>query len=231
MEKEIQLTGGRSTDGVVKSDNIVFRPHKNESDFANKFLKYLETKNFPYSQRYLGRDEKGRDKFLYIDGYVPNEIGDTNIEQLCRFMQTVRNFHDLSLGFTNSEKVICHNDLSPCNIVFVNNMPDAIIDWDSCAVGERWEDITYILWLWINIGSWNRDKIDIIGQMKIALSSYGADREVTENFADKLIWRMDKVISQMSKDNYQYDRTKEWVEFSKLWVRENREIITKEIEL
>jgi thiamine kinase-like enzyme len=145
MEKEIQLTGGRSTDDVVKSDNIVFRPHKNESDFANKFLKYLETKNFPYSQRYLGRDEKGRDKFLYIDGYVPNEIGDTNIEQLCRFMQTVRNFHDLSLGFTNSEKVICHNDLSPCNTVFVNNMPDAIIDWDSCAVGERWEDIAYFM--------------------------------------------------------------------------------------
>ena len=146
-------------------------------------------------------------------------------------MQTVRNFHDLSLGFTNSEKVICHNDLSPCNTVFVNNMPDAIIDWDSCAVGERWEDITYILWLWINIGSWNRDKIDIIGQMKIALSFYGADREVRENFADKLIWRMDKVISQMSKDNYQYDRTKDWVEFSKLWVRENRKIITKDIEL
>jgi thiamine kinase-like enzyme len=93
----------------------------------------------------LGRDEKGRDKFLYIDGYVPNEIGDTNIEQLCRFMQTVRNFHDLSLGFTNSEKVICHNDLSPCNTVFVNNMPDAIIDWDSCAVGERWEDIAYFM--------------------------------------------------------------------------------------
>lgn len=37
MEKEIQLTGGRSTDGVVKSDNIVFRPHKNESDLLINF--------------------------------------------------------------------------------------------------------------------------------------------------------------------------------------------------
>ena len=31
MKKEIQLTGGRSTSGVVKSDNVVFRPHKNEN--------------------------------------------------------------------------------------------------------------------------------------------------------------------------------------------------------
>lgn len=65
--------------------------------------------------------------------------------------------------------------------------------------------------------------------MKTALFSYDANKEVTENFADKLIWRMDKVISQMSTDNYQYIRTKDWVEFSKLWVKENREIITKEI--
>lgn len=36
---------------------------------------------------------------------------------------------------------------------FKNNRPVGIIDWDSAAPGERWEDLTYILWLWINIGS------------------------------------------------------------------------------
>ena len=65
--------------------------------------------------------------------------------------------------------------------------------------------------------------------MKTALKSYSANKSIKQNFADKLIWRMDKVIQQMSKDNYQYKRTKEWVEFSKLWVEENRELITKEI--
>ena len=229
MKREIKLTGGRSTVGVVKVGNFVFRPHKKESDFANSFLKYLEDNNFACSQKYSGRDENGRDKFQYIKGYVPNEIGNTTLNQLCQFMKIVRQFHDISRGFTNSGKVICHNDLSPCNTVFLNDMPVAIIDRDSCAIGERWEDITYILWLWINIGSITRENIDIIGQMHAALNAYQADNEITENFADKLIWRMDKVISQMPPDNYQYERTKDWVEFSKIWVEENREKITKEI--
>ena len=119
MEQEIQLNGGRSTIGVVRLNDVVFRPHKNESDFANKFLIYLEKQNYTYSQKFLGRDEKGRDKFLYIDGYVPDEIGNTTIEQLCSFMQIVKQLHDISLNFTKSNKVICHNDLSPCNTVFV----------------------------------------------------------------------------------------------------------------
>lgn len=157
------------------------------------------------------------------------EIGETTIEQLCKFIKIVKQFHDISNIFTKSNKVICHNDLSPCNTVFKNTYPIGIIDWDSCAIGERWEDITYILWLWINIGSHKRNEINIIEQMKTALCIYEADETIKNDFADKLIWRMDKVILQMPKDNYQYDRTKDWVDFSKLWVEDNRKIITKEI--
>ncbi|WP_296706499.1 phosphotransferase [Treponema sp. UBA7570] len=221
MQEEI-LTGGRSTVGVVKIGNEVRRPHKNESDFANNFLQFLEKQNYPFSQRYLGRDEQGRDRFLFINGTVPKDIEKTNLVQLCDFMKMVRQFHDISLDFTNSKKVVCHNDLSPCNTVFQNNRPVGIIDWDSAAPGERWEDLTYILWLWINIGSHRRSEINILGQMKTALSAYNADKKTLANFADKLIWRMEKVISQMSPQNFQYERTKNWVEFSKLWVQENR---------
>ena len=65
-------------------------------------------------------------------------------------MKIVKELHDASSGFAPKGKVICHNDLSPCNTVFRNDVPVAIIDWDSAAFGERWEDLTYILWLWIN---------------------------------------------------------------------------------
>ena len=229
MSEELKLIGGRSTEGVVRIADTVRRPHKKESEFSNLFLSFLQENGFGYSQRYLGRDERGRDIFEYIEGYVPDDIGKTTPCQLYEFMKIVRRFHDLSLRFTRSEKVVCHNDLSPCNTVFVDNMPVAIIDWDSACVGERWEDLTYILWLWINIGSHDRANIDILGQMKAALAAYGADSETRKNFADKLIWRMDKVIAEMAPDNYQYEKTKDWVEFSKLWVEQNREIITKEI--
>ena len=227
--KEIPLKGGRSTDGVVRVGDTLRRPHKQESEFVNSVLKYLEEQGYPYSQRYLGLDECSRDTFAFIEGYVPGEIGNTTLSQLCAFMKIVKNLHDVSSDFAPEGKVICHNDLSPCNTVFRNDIPVAIIDWDSAAFGERWEDLTYILWLWINIGSHQRNKIDIMGQMKVALTSYRADEQTLCGFADKLIWRMDKVIADMSPDNYQYARTKDWVEFSKIWVEQNRRNITEEI--
>lgn len=49
------------------------------------------------------------------------------------------------------------------------------------------------------------------------------------NFADKLIWRMDKVLQEMPPDNKQFERTKDWVEYSKEWVKYNRINIAEEI--
>lgn len=226
MDK-IKLYGGRSTDNVYRIDNIVTRPHKKASDFANGFLKYLQSKNFKYSQRFIETDKENNDIFEYVEGYVPDEIGFTTIEQLCKFMAIVRQMHDISEAYLNNGKVVCHNDLSPCNVVFEGNEPICIIDWDSAASGDRWEDITYILWLWINIGSYNRANIDILEQMKMALKTYGTDETITENLAEKLIWRMDKVKNEMEENNYQYARTCEWVEFSKIWVVDNKEKINK----
>ena len=71
----------------------------------------------------------------------------TTPSQLNDFMQIIKQMHDLTEKISPQGKVICHNDLSPCNTVFRNNHPVGIIDWDSAAYGERWEDLTYILWL------------------------------------------------------------------------------------
>lgn len=224
-EIKIKLVGGRSTAEVYKVDEKVLRTHQERSDFANEFLKYLESKDFKHSQRFLYKDNNGFDHFKYIKGYVPIEIGETSIEQLVEFMKIVRQMHDLGEEYLNNGKVICHNDLSPCNVVFINNEPEFIIDWDGAEMGERSEDIVYILWLWINIGSHNRDNINILEQIKIGLEAYGANENIINDLASKFIERMDKVQNEMRKDHYEYKRTVEWVAFSKLWINEHKDEI------
>lgn len=68
-----------------------------------------------------------------------------------------------------------------------------------------------------------------MGQMKSALAVYRVDEQTLRGFADKLIWRMNKAAADMSPDNFQYERTKDWVNFSKIWVEQNRGRITEEI--
>jgi len=62
--------------------------------------------------------------------------------------------------------------------------------------------------------------------MHKALEAYGADVETKSNFAEKLIWKMDKRLEETSKTHLEYEKIKEWVEFSKLWVVENKKEIS-----
>lgn len=222
-----KLHGGRSTNNVEKINKIyVRRPHKKESDFANNILIFLEKNGFDFSQKYLGTDDDNYDYFEYIKGFVPLDIGNIDINQLIEFMKIVKLMHDISTKFTNNNNlVICHNDLSPCNVVFENNKPIAIIDWDTASIGKRWEDLTYIVWLWINLGDPLKNDDLKLNQMELCLKAYGLNKSILRNFAEKLIWRMQKVINDMDIKNPQYQKTKKWVEYSQKWVGKNKEKI------
>ena len=220
MEEE--LRGGKSTPNVVKVGNTVRRPSKESSIFVSEILKYLEKYGCPYTQRFLRFDDENREVYEYIEGVVPTDVGDTTIEQLEMFMKMLKNIHDITEKLTNDGKVICHHDLSPCNVVFRGGIPIAIIDWDCCSYGERWEDVTYSIWSWANIGNHQRDTKILLDHMQKALDAYGADIEMKSDFAEKLLWKMDKRLEDTKKINLEYIKIKEWVEFSKLWVIENK---------
>jgi thiamine kinase-like enzyme len=226
---EIILGGGRTTTGVVKVGNTVRRPAKRNSEYANQVLVFLEKKRFIHSSRYLGKDEENRDIFSYVEGFVPDDLGGTTDQQLHSFMKIVRKFHDVSQTFVNNGTlVLCHDDLSPCNVVFRDDYPFVIIDWDDVHPDERWEDLTYILWLWINIGSHIENR-NIVSQMSSALKSYGADEAIKNSFADKMIQRMNRLLNEVDVSREDYNRIKEWVQYSIRWVEKNRKIIQKEI--
>ena len=118
MEKYMILNGGRSTKGVMLKDNIVYRPHKKTSIFANSVLQFFERKNIPYVQRFLGIDDVGRDMFAYIRGFVPVEIGETTIEQLCEFMKIIRQLHDCSQDFTKNNRCQILEKFYSCDVRF-----------------------------------------------------------------------------------------------------------------
>jgi len=223
MEREIPLTGGRTTTGVVRVGNTIRRPIDGRGPLAHNLLHHLERRGFNGAPRFLGIDDAGREILSFIPGVVPPDLVYFTDTQLAAAARLLRQFHDATLdcSLRNGHQVLCHGDASPCNCVFVDDMPTAFIDFDVAHPGSRLEDLGYAAWLWIDIGN---DELspDLQGQ-RVAdfFSSYGADG------ADAL----SSIISAQATlaDRATLSGVREWSENCRAWVQRNRDDLSSGI--
>jgi hypothetical protein len=137
---EIQLGGGRITEGVVRVGDTVRRPCKPNSTFVRALLERLRKQGFGAAPLYLGADDRGREIFSFQSGEVPTELDATiSDETLAEAARLIRRYHAATArsGLAWPEDVVCHNDLSPCNFVLRDGRTVGIIDFDSAAPGKR----------------------------------------------------------------------------------------------
>jgi Ser/Thr protein kinase RdoA (MazF antagonist) len=152
--KEVALTGGRITQGVVRVGTTVRRPTGPHTPFVHSLLRHLEEVGFDGAPRVLGIDEQGREVLTFFEGHVPPDLATWSDGQLVQAAELIRRFHDATAGteLAAGEEVVCHNDLSPCNAVFVEGMPAAFIDFDEAAPGPRARDLGYAMWMFLDLG-------------------------------------------------------------------------------
>ncbi|QZX49476.1 phosphotransferase [Mycoplasma sp. E35C] len=219
MKIEIKLKGGRTHPDVIRINDTVRRPKHHNDELVYDVLNFFEKQNFKYAPKFLGIDSKHRNIFSYIDGYCFDEVGFTDQKHLIEILNITKEFHTLSKKYTQSNKVICHNDISPLNVVFDNNLSkiNGIIDWDSVSIDHNWLDVCYILILWINIGDPSKPVDKIFQELKIGLKTYN-DSEIAKNLSDKFIYRIDKINASLNKNNKWYQKTKDWVDYLYTWI-------------
>lgn len=163
MKDHEEILAGGNMNKVVKVGETVRRESK-PNPYVNDLLRYLETVGCPYVPKYLGVDEKGRESFSYIQGVVPgnnypeNESYMWSDLALAELAKILRRFHDSSVGFSTTEKssndfpeesqheVVCHNDAALYNVVFKDELPVGMIDFDMAGFGPRIWDIAYTLY-------------------------------------------------------------------------------------
>ena len=138
-DPEIPLTGGRVTPGVVRKGDTVRRPITRDRGLQHDLLAHLEARGFDRVPRFLELDQQGREVLTFVAGNVPSDLGYFSDDQLCGAARLLRRFHDATADFpavsAQAAEVICHNDWGPPNCVFVNEMPHALIDFDTLAPG------------------------------------------------------------------------------------------------
>ena len=155
-EETLQAGAHRS---IVRVGDTVRRPAGWWTPAVQALLRHLQDVGFPYSPRPLGVDAPGREVVSYIAG-DSGAIGWYKIRSdqgLRRFAALLREYHAAVLDFRPSaavewavrpsdpEEVVCHNDFGPWNLVYDEDEPVGLLDWDFAAPGPRRNDVAYAL--------------------------------------------------------------------------------------
>lgn len=176
MDGEL-LTGGRTTQGVVRIGDTVRRPILRDAAFAHECLLHLERVGFGGAPRFLGVDEDGRQILSFLAGFVPADLGDYTDAQLQSAAALLRQFHDATATMPQIRdsgfEVACHNDWSPTNAVFERGEPVGMIDFDTALPGERLWDLGYSAFTWLDLGNDDLPADEQVRRMGIFAEGYG----------------------------------------------------------
>jgi hypothetical protein len=222
---EIPLTGGRITTGVVRVDETVRRPCGPHSPFVHRLLRHLEQAGFEGAPRLLGIDEAGREMLTFIEGDVPPELGFWPDEQLAAAAGLIRRFHEATAGSTlaGKEEVVCHYDLSPCNTVFRDELPQALIDFDRAEPGPRAADLAYAAWLWLDYGNPDLPAAEQGRRLRLFCDAYGLQQQT--GFTRWIVEAQQRVIAgfqpKVASDAYAVKAIR-WAEHCRAWVLKYR---------
>jgi phosphotransferase family enzyme len=146
---------------IIRIGNAIHRPTHWWTPAVHELLRYLESSGFPYSPRVLGFDDVGREVLTFIDGASGADgwAKITSDEGLIKFARLLRAYHEAvrdfkpsprsewaySSGAPTSGAIMCHGDFGPWNIVWRDDEPVGIVDWDMALPAEPRFDILYAL--------------------------------------------------------------------------------------
>ncbi len=208
MQEEI-LEGG-NVNQVVRIGDTVRRTLGPWSEVVHQLLHHLEAQGFEGSPRFLGVDQQGREILSYFEGEVGFMPYVWSEASLVEAAQLLRRYHDATIGFVAPEaanwqwvhsdssrhEVICHLDFAPYNIVFRDEKPYALIDFDFAGPGPRVWDVAIAAYWFVplsfgdDMGGVNLqdDLDDESRQLKLLCSTYGIepDSELLDTVEERL---------------------------------------------
>jgi aminoglycoside phosphotransferase (APT) family kinase protein len=206
-----ELTGGVANVGaVVRDGELVLRPAPHNVETLHALLRHLISRGFPAPVP-RGVTE-GESELL---GFIPGETSEPpypqdwvrSEETLVAVGGMLRSLHDSSEGFAPPQdarwslnladprggSVICHNDVCIENIVFSDDGPVGLLDFDFAAPGRPVWDLAMTARYWVPLqdptsaAATNRDGLDPFQRTRALADAYGADEEMRTVFGAVLM--------------------------------------------
>ncbi len=225
QHNEERLTGG-NVSNVYRSEDTVRRELKPDSEKIHRLLEHLESKGYDYAPKFLGIDEKNREILSFIEGEAGNYPLKEYMwsdEALKEIAKMLRLYHDAVSDFPslnewtpidntpNNLEVVCHNDFAIYNIIFNQEMPVGIIDFDVAAAGPRLWDIAYTLYTCVPLSRhYHTEKGEEVRynstgdaerkkrRVKLFFETYGIEG-MQEGYLDMVLLRLEGLCKYMKR--------------------------------
>ena len=137
IKRDGRLTRGGDVGGTVRRRVGRWTPA------VHALLRHLEAVGFDGSPRVLGFDEQGREVLSFLPSEVASRRSAPRTEEAAFALgRLLRRYHQAVSGFVPPEDavwrlgrhpspgtVICHNDVNPGNVVYMNGRPYGLINW------------------------------------------------------------------------------------------------------
>ena len=224
---ETQLLGGRITKGVVRKGDYVLRPCCQNHLFVHAVLKWLERKGVSLAPRFIGMTEDGREITSFLCGTSPDNLQCYNDEQIYRAGMIIKELHLALRDFAGcaNGQTVCHNDLSPCNFMFMNEMPYAVFDWDAAGIGDPMDDIAYAAWMWCDIGNDDYTPTEISIKIGVMLDAYGLEKKQRVALVPSMHVQMQRVADSLLEGGFADGH--KWATECKRWLTNNNAIVNQ----
>lgn len=213
-----ELQGGREGQ-VHRSDDKVYRPSGFWSHSIHKLLAHLKSEKFESAPEAFGFDNDGNEILSYVSGDVYNYplVGPiATTEALCSAAEILRDYHDATVSFVQSEQfsklrwllptresqeVICHGDYAPYNVALNGNKVVGIFDFDTAHPAPRIWDVAYAVYCWAPFKTNSYDSLGDLTEQSIRAKqfcdSYGLSHEDRVRLVDTIISRIQALVDFM----------------------------------
>ncbi|SEG78953.1 phosphotransferase enzyme family protein [Paenibacillus sp. UNC499MF] len=220
-----ELLAGGNVSKVYRSGHTVRRELKPNSQRIHALLNHLADKGYDCAPKYLGIDEKGREILTFIEGEAGNYPlkkymrSDAVLQEIAKML---RLYHDAASDFSFDDgwqpldgtpqplEVICHNDFAVYNMIFQQERPIGIIDFDAAGPGPRLWDIAYTLYTCVPLSRLYltetgeivyydsvQDASSIKNRVKLFFDSYGED--FAQTYIEMVLLRLEGLCKTITR--------------------------------
>jgi Ser/Thr protein kinase RdoA (MazF antagonist) len=190
------------TGDAIRVGDTMRRPARPWSASVQAVLAHLRAAGLSGIPEPLGFDELGREMLGYVDGEIWNYPMPELVwreSTLVAAARLLRRCHDATAGFVSPAaarwmlpmpddlpaEVVCHNDFAPYNVVFGDDGPVGVIDWETAAPGARVWDVAYAAYRFVPLSCAAPDELEAVPaqarRVAAFCGAYGvgaADREI-----------------------------------------------------